>query len=92
MLVAFIKCNCKVNYGGDVTGWMYAPESKDTVVNLLVSIDTVASGSAGGSLHQANAVVCLIKIAMIDSGKAEDAVKTYLNGMNATQKDFFSFQ
>ena len=59
---------------------------------MLVSIDTVASGSAGGSLHQANAVVCLIKIAMIDSGKAEDAVKTYLNGMNATQKDFFSFQ
>ena len=38
-----------VNYSGDVTGWMYAPESKDTVVNLLVSIDTVASGSAGGS-------------------------------------------
>ena len=38
-----------VNYSGDVTGWMYAPESKDTLVNLLVSIDTVAHGSAGGS-------------------------------------------
>ena len=46
-----------VNYSGDVTGWMYAPESKDTVANLLVSIDTVAHGSAGGSLHQANALL-----------------------------------
>ena len=82
----------KVDYSGDVTDWMSAPESKDTVVNLLVSADTVASGSAGGSLHQANAAVCLMKLATIDSGKAEDAVKTYLNGMNATQKDFFSFQ
>ena len=71
---------------------MYAPESKDMVANLLVSIGTVARGSAGGSLHQANAAVCLMKLATIDSGKAEDAVKTYLNGMNATQKDFFSFQ
>ena len=81
-----------VNYSGDVTGWMYAPESKDTVVNLLVSIDTVASGSAGGSLQQANAAVSLMKLAMIDSGKAENAVKAYLAEMNATQKDFFSFQ
>lgn len=82
----------KVDYSGDVTNWMYEPESKDTVANLLMSIGTVARGSAGGSLQQANAAVCLMKLATIDSGKAEDAVKTYLNGMNATQEDFFSFQ
>ena len=82
----------KADYSGDVTGWMYAPESKDTLVNLLVSIDTVASGSAGGSLQQANAAVSLMKLAMIDSGKVEEAVKAYLSGMKATQKDFFSFQ
>ena len=82
----------KVDYSGDVTGWMYAPESKDKLVSLLVSIDTVAHGSAGGSLQQANAAVCLMKLAMMDSGKVEEAVKTYLAGMNATQKDFFSFQ
>ena len=82
----------KVDYSGDVTGWMYAPESRDTVTDLLVSIDTVAHGSAGGSLQQANAAVCLMKLAMMDSEKAEAAVKTYLSGMNATQKDFFSFQ
>ena len=71
---------------------MYASESKDTLVNLLVRIDTVAHGSAGGSLQQANAAVSLMKLAMIDSGKAENAVKAYLAEMNATQKDFFSFQ
>ena len=81
-----------VNYSGDVTGWMYAPESKDTLVNLLVSIDTVAHGSAGGSLQQANAAVSLMNLAMNESGKVEEAAKTYLAGMNATQKDFFSFQ
>ena len=71
---------------------MYAPESKDTVANLLMSIGTVARGSAGGSLQQANAAVCLMKLVTIDRGKVEEAVKTYLNGMNATQEDFFSFQ
>ena len=81
-----------VNYSGDMTGWMYAPESKDTVANLLVSIGTVARGSAGGNLQQANAAVSLMNLAMNESGKAEEAVKTYLDGMNATQKDFFSFQ
>lgn len=75
----------EVDYSGDVTDWMYEPESKDTVANLLVSIGTAARGSAGGSLHQANAAVCLMKLATIDSRKAEYAVKTYLNGMNAMQ-------
>ena len=78
----------EVDYSGDVTDWMYAPESKDTLVDLLVSIDTVGHGS----VQQANAAVCLMKLAMIDSGKVEEAVKTYLSGMNVTQKDFFSFQ
>ena len=82
----------KVDYSGDVTDWIYAPESKDTLVDLLVSIDTVGHGSAGGSVQQANAAVSLMKLAMIDSGKAENAVKAYLAEMNATQKDFFSFQ
>ena len=33
-----------------------------------------------------------MKLAMNESGKVEEAAKTYLAGMNATQKDFFSFQ
>ena len=82
----------QVDYSGDVTGWMYMPESRDTATDLLVSIDTVASGSAGGSLQRANAAVSLMKLAMDESRTVEDAVKAYLARMNATQKDFFSFQ
>ena len=70
----------EVDYSGDVTDWMYEPESKDTVANLLVSIGTVARCSAGGNLQQANAAVSLMKLAMDESGKAENAVKAYLSG------------
>ena len=83
----------KVDYSGDVTNWMYEPESKDTLVDLLVSIDTVWAMAAQAAAYSRQMPrFCLMKLATIDSGKAEDAVKTYLNGMNATQEDFFSFQ
>ena len=82
----------KVDYSGSLTDWMYAPESEDELVKLLVAIDSTSYGSAGASLQQANAAVSLMRLAMDESGKAEDAVKTYLDGMNETQKDYFSFQ
>lgn len=49
-------------------------------------------GSAGASLQQANAAVAVMKLAMDESGKAQETVKAYLEGMNETQKDYFSFQ
>ena len=49
-------------------------------------------GSAGASLQQANAAVSLMKLAEEKSEDTEEAVKAYLAGMDATQKDFFSFQ
>ena len=82
----------KVDYSGSLTDWMYAPESEDELVKLLVASDSTSYGSAGASLQQANAAVSLMRLAMDESGKAEDAVKTYLDGMNETQKDYFSFQ
>ena len=82
----------KVDYSGSLTDWMYAPESEDELVKLLVAIDSTSYGRAGASLQQANAAVSLMRLAMDESGKAEDAVKTYLDGMNETQKDYFSFQ
>ena len=81
-----------MDYSGSLTDWMYAPESEDELVKLLVAIDSTSYGSAGASLQQANAAVSLMRLAMDESGKAEDAVKTYLDGMNETQKDYFSFQ
>ena len=44
------------------------------------------------SLQQANAAVAVMKLAMDESGKAQETVKAYLEGMNETQKDYFSFQ
>ena len=82
----------KVDYSGSMTDWSYAPETEDELVKLLTAIDTVSYGSAGASLQQANAAVALMKLAMADGSKAEEAVKSYLAGMNETQKDYFSFQ
>ena len=82
----------KVDYSGSLTDWMYAPETEDELTKLLVSIDEVSYGSAGASLQQANAAVAVMKLAMDESGKAQETVKAYLEGMNETQKDYFSFQ
>lgn len=82
----------KVDYSGSVTGWIYAPETEDELTRLLIAIDEVSYGSAGASLQQANAAVSIMKLAMDESGKAEETVKAYLEGMNETQKDYFSFQ
>lgn len=82
----------KVDYSGSVTDWIYAPETEDELTRLLIAIDEVSYGSAGASLQQANAAVSIMKLAMDESGKAEETVKAYLEGMNETQKDYFSFQ
>ena len=81
-----------VDYSGDVTDWMYTPESDDALTNLLTSIDGTPYGAAGASMQQAHAAVCLMKLSMEDQDKVLDAISTYLSEMNGTQKDFFSFQ
>lgn len=82
----------KADYSGSVTDWVYAPESDDELVRLLVTIGNDSYGSAGASLQQANAAVSLMKLAEEKREDTEEAVKAYLAGMDATQKDFFSFQ
>ena len=82
----------EADYSGSVTDWMYEPESEDELTALLVTIDRTPYGSAGSSLQQVNSAVSLMKLAMDESGNAEETVKTYLEGMNDTQRDFFSFQ
>ena len=59
---------------------------------VIVGGDEVSYGSAGASLQQANAAVAVMKLAMDESGKAQETVKAYLEGMNETQRDYFSFQ
>ena len=96
MILALAACGKeptdKADYSGSATDWVYAPESDDELIQLLVTIDSDSYGSAGASLQQANAAVSLMKLAAEESEDAEKTVKDYLAGMNATQKDFFSFQ
>ena len=81
-----------VDYSGDITDWMYAPESEDESTQLLVTIDTTAHGVAGSSIQSVYAAVSLMKLAADESGSVEEAVSSYLAQMNDTQRDFFSFQ
>ncbi len=81
-----------VDYTGDVTGWMYAPDTDDEITPWLIAIDSAEYGTAGASLKQVNAAVSLMRLAMDESGNAEAQLKTYLSGMNDTQRDYFSFQ
>lgn len=83
----------EVDYGnGSMTDWMYETESGDELTDLLATIDRTPYGSAGSSLQQINSGVSLMKLAMDESGNVEEIAKTYLDGMDDTQRDFFSFQ
>ena len=79
-----------VDYTGDVTGWMYAPDTDDEITPWLIAIDSAEYGTSGASLKQANAAVSLMRLAMDESGNAEARLKTYLSGMNDTQRDYSS--
>lgn len=86
--------SAQVEYSDEssMTDWIYVPKNADELTEMLITIDRNVYGSAGASLQQANAAVSLMKFAMDESGNAEEAFTNYLDGMNETQKDFFSFQ
>lgn len=79
-----------VDYSTAITDWMYQPESSDEATLAFMAIDACEYGTAGASLKQTNAAVQLLKLSSMEN--AEEALKTYLEDMNATQKDYFSFQ
>ena len=80
----------KVDYTKDFTSFMYQPETVDAVTELFKTIDRCPYGTAGSSLSQVAAAVSLLELS-----KAEDVMpklSLYLEKMDATQKDYFSFQ
>lgn len=79
-----------VDYSTAITEWMHQPESDEEAILALMAIDACEYGTAGASLKQSNAAVQLLKLSAMDA--ADDAISAYLEGMNATQKDYFSFQ
>lgn len=83
----------KANYKGNQTNWTYRPECDDNqLLNWLVTIDCTTYDTAGSSIHQAVSAVALMELAMDENDDIEKTIKTYLAGMNNTQKDYFSFQ
>lgn len=78
------------DYTSDIQQWMHMPESNSETMDLLITIDTCRYGSAGASFSQASAAVSLLKLTQVQD--LEKVLEAYLNGMNATQLDYFSFQ
>lgn len=79
-----------VDYSTAITDWMYQPESSEEATLALMAIDACEYGTAGASLKQTNAAVQMLKLTAMET--TEDALGAYLDSMNATQKDYFSFQ
>ncbi|MBP3610387.1 MAG: hypothetical protein J6J42_08645 [Lachnospiraceae bacterium] len=79
-----------VDYSKEITDWMYLPESEDSIIQLLKKIDSCRYGSAGASLDQISAAIALLSLTEQES--VTDSLRTYLDGMDATQLDYFSFQ
>ena len=79
-----------VDYTKDYTSFVYQPESEDSVLELLKTIDRCSYGSAGSSLSQVAAGVSVLKLSKTDG--IDNKLSEYLKAMDATQLDFFSFQ
>ena len=80
-----------VDYTRDFTSFTYQPEATDdAVTELLKTIDRCPYGTAGSSLSQVAAGVSVLELSAAE-GTAEKLSK-YLDGMDATQRDYFSFQ
>ena len=80
----------KVDYTKDFTSFMYQPETEDAVTELFKTIDRCPYGTAGSSLSQVVAAVSVLKLSKADDVMPK--ISLYLEKMDATQRDYFSFQ
>ena len=78
-----------VNYDTAMFTWMVQSQQADEARKALQHIDTCQYGTAGASLRQTYAAVSLLQLTKLNGA---EAVHLYLREMNATQKDYFSFQ
>jgi len=79
-----------VNYNTGISTWMCVPSQQSETWNAFVRIDSCQYGTAGSSLRQTAAAVSLLQLTKMED--ASEVLYHYLREMNATQKDFFSFQ
>ena len=79
-----------VDYSTGISQWMYRVETDDAITKVLIAIDTCPYGTAGAEAQQVEAAVQLLKIS--GNSAVGEKVFHYLYDMDATQKDYFSFQ
>lgn len=80
----------EADYSGDQQEWLYQPTSDDETTLSLMEIDACEYGTAGASLKQTSAAVQVLKLSQQE--EVTEPLSAYLDGMTATQKDYFSFQ
>ena len=80
----------EVDYSGELSDWLYQPDSDDETTLALMEIDACEYGSAGASLKQTSSAVQVLNLSLQED--ISEALTAYLDGMTATQKDYFSFQ
>jgi hypothetical protein len=98
MLERFISYNIRmeeirkntVDYTRDFTSFMYQPETENEVLELLKNVDRCSYGTAGSSLSGLVSGVSVLKLSETEGVLA--FLSAYLDGMDATQHDYFSFQ
>jgi hypothetical protein len=98
MLERFISYNIRmeeirkntVDYTRDFTSFMYQPETENEVLELLKNVDRCSYGTAGSSLSGLVSGVSVLKLSETEGVLA--FLSAYLDGMDATQRDYFSFQ
>lgn len=79
-----------VDYTREISDFIYQPETDDEVIEHFKIIDRCQYGTAGSSMIQITA-----GISVLVNSKSENVLlklAEYLDGMDATQKDYFSFQ
>lgn len=79
-----------VNYNTGIFTWMTYTEQQDAAWDAYEAIDICQYGTSGASMQQTRAAVALLQLSKMDN--AAETLHHYLREMNATQKDYFSFQ
>jgi len=79
-----------VNYNTGIFTWMTYTEQQGAAWDAFEAIDICQYGTSGASMQQTRAAVALLQLSKMDN--AAETLYHYLREMNATQKDYFSFQ
>lgn len=90
VLMRLYKIVSVVDYTTGISEWMYRSEATDEITQALQVIDVCQYGTAGAEQQQVNAAEKVLELS--EKNGVGEKVYHYLYDMDATQKDYFSFQ